>query len=117
MVRRLIQVSIAAMLKTWAGALAAPILWFMQQQAAFWPLPDPCRSLGWTTLGVSLVCVALVVAATILSARTLRMTRPGPRHEAGHLLTFGLAVVMPLIFLVPMAWQGIAGLFYSGCEQ
>jgi len=117
MVRRLIEARIAATLKTWAGALAAPILWFVQQQAIFWPLPDPCRTLGWTTLVVSLACIALVVAAAILSARTLRTTRPGPAREAGHLLTFGLAVVMPLRFLVPMVWQGIGGLFYSGCER
>lgn len=107
----------AQALKTWAGALAAPTLWFVQQQVAYWPLPDPCSNLSWTTLVASAVCVALMVAATILSARTLRAERPRSVREAGHLLAFGLAVVMPLLFIVPMIWQAIGGFFYSGCEQ
>jgi hypothetical protein len=117
MAGRLIQSRVAPALKAWSGALAAPILWFVQQQAAFWPLPDPCGRLSWTTLVVSAACVALVVAATILSARTLRAERSRSVREAGHLLTFGLAVVMPLLFIVPMIWQAIGGFFYSGCEQ
>jgi hypothetical protein len=116
MARRLIAPRVAVRLKAWAGALAAPILWFVQQQAVFWPLPDPCRRVSWMTLAVSLACVALVAAATVLSARTLQATRPSPAREAGHLLTFGLGVLMPLLFLVPMTWQAIGGIFYSGCE-
>jgi hypothetical protein len=117
MARRLIGPRVTAGLKAWAGALAAPILWFVQQQAVFWPLPDPCSRVSWMTLAVSLACAALVGAATILSARTLQATRPSPAREASYLLTFGLAVLMPLLFLAPMTWQAIGGIFYSGCEQ
>jgi ABC-type amino acid transport system permease subunit len=117
MARRLIRPHTAAMFKTWAGALVAPILWFVQQEAIFWPLPDPCGRLSWTTLAISAACVILVVAATFVSARTIRTDRSEPAHKAGHLLAFGLTVIMPLLFLVPMGWQALGGLFYSGCEQ
>jgi hypothetical protein len=108
----------AVILKSWAGAIAAPVLWFVQQQLVYWRLPDPCGSLSWATVVTGLVCLALVGIAALLSARQIRTAHV--EREVGNarrLFAIGLAVIMPLVFIVPMAWQAIGGIFYSGCER
>jgi len=108
----------AMILKSWAGAIAAPVLWFVQQQLVYWRLPDPCGSRSWATLVIGLVCLAIVGAAALLSARQIRSADvAGDLGHARRLFAIGLAVVMPLVFIVPMAWQAIGGVVYSGCER
>jgi hypothetical protein len=105
-----------AALKIWAGALAAPVLWFVQQQLVYWRLPEPCGGLSWLTLAIWLACALLLAGACGVSARQIRMAR-GDISDARRLFAIGLAVVMPLLFLVPMSWQALGGLLYSGCER
>jgi drug/metabolite transporter (DMT)-like permease len=105
-------------LKRWAGALAAPPLWFIQQQVAYWRLPDSCGSQSWVTVLLGLACAALAAAACVVSARQIRGESAARGAINGRrLFLVGLTTVMPLMFLVPMIWQSLAGLIYSGCER
>jgi hypothetical protein len=105
----------------WTGAIAAPLCWFIQQLLASWLVPADCRGRQWLVPSLWIGFSVLLLAAMLVSWRDLRrVSRAGDRagfseRRARFVGTAG--TVMPMIFLLAMAWQGIAGLVYSGCER
>ena len=100
----------ATVLKSWAGAFVAPVVWFVQQQLVYWRLPEPCGGGSWVTILIWMLCSVIVAAAALISARQIRMAHV--ENEVDHarrLFAIWLAVVMPLLFLVPMTWQAVGG--------
>jgi len=103
----------------WAGAIAAPVCWFTQQLLAGILVPQDCHGRPWLVPTIWIVSSLLLVAAMGVSWRAL--TRLTPNETASfteqRARLIGIAgVLMPVLFLIAMTWQGVASMVYSGCE-
>jgi hypothetical protein len=104
----------------WLGAAAAPVCWFTQQLLMSSTVSLDCSHHDWIVPAVWALCTSVLLLAFFLSWHALhRVPHPG-RHgypERRSRFVGLVGCVMPMLFLVAMTWQGIAGLVYSGCER
>ena len=105
----------------WAGFFAGPVCWFAQQELALWLLPADCGKRWWISPSISALFAIIVAIAALLASRSARRL-PAPAEGAGFAARRTrfialLGTISPLFFLAAIAWQGIAGLVYSGCER
>ena len=56
----------------WAGFVAGPVCWFLQQQLALWLVPASCGGQSWIAPALSALFALVLVAAASLSWRSLR---------------------------------------------
>ena len=105
---------------TWAGCIAAPLLWFVYQVTASALTPAQCGA-RWISPVLWAACSAVIVAAMALSWRAGRRADP-TGHPPGFTdqrrrFVGWIGGVMPIPFLIAMTWQLAASLVYSGCER
>jgi len=107
--------------QVWAGAIAAPLAWFTQQVLMGSLVYQQCHGRPWLVPVIWAVFGVLVLAAMVVSwlgLRRLPAADEGPSFAERRARMVGvLGVAMPMLFLLVMTWQGVAGLVYSGCER
>jgi hypothetical protein len=105
----------------WAGFAAGPVCWFAQQELALLLVPASCGGRPWITPLLGALFGVVLAVAAFLSWRCARaLPAAGDRAGFSERRTRFIAVlgsVSPLFFLAAIAWQGIAGFVYSGCER
>ncbi|HYZ61747.1 MAG TPA: hypothetical protein VE650_04780 [Acetobacteraceae bacterium] len=103
----------------WFGMAAAPLCWFAQHLLVSTTVSLDCHR-RWIVPAIWALCAGVLLVAFVLSWRALRrVPQPGPHGYAERRSRFvGLcSCIMPVMFLLLMTWQLIAGLVYSGCER
>jgi hypothetical protein len=105
----------------WTGAIAAPLCWAAQQLLVACLVPQHCHGRQWLVPSIWGLFAIVLLVATVISwrarARVSAVGEPSDLVERRALFAGTLGIVMPLMFLVAMTWQGIAGMIYSGCER
>lgn len=104
----------------WFGAAAAPLCWFAQHLLMSSTVSLDCANRPWIVPAIWALCAGVLLIAFAFSFLALRrVPQPGRYDYAARRSRFvGLCgCIMPMLFLLVMSWQLIAGLIYSGCER
>jgi len=105
----------------WLGCAAGPVCWYAHEQLSLWLMPITCDQRRWVPLALWPILALVLVVAGVGSWRARRrlpslQAHAGRAEQRAVFVTF-TGTIMPLIFLLVVMWQGIAGLVYSGCER
>jgi hypothetical protein len=92
----------------WSGLIVGALAWYGAHELGFYLLRPNCQQ-PWIVPVIHLVALLLTAGAGAASLMA------EPRRPRSPMAWIGLGAAA--LFALVIAWQGVAGLIYSGCER